>query len=142
MPLLDSHTNSFRSFKGRNKDILVRVVPAGWRQLRDLAAELTLSAGDQVTMQGLITQAINETWRSTGVRLWRNCPMYPASWSLRAEMQRTLLRERLLPNVRTKVSFLNTDAKTHFGYLDGGGDDGSGSFHFDIATLCTDGPRA
>ena len=50
------------------KGILVRVAPEGWRELRDLAAELTLSSGEQVTMQSLITQAINETLRSHGRR--------------------------------------------------------------------------
>jgi hypothetical protein len=48
------------------KGILVRVAPEGWRQLRDLAAELTLSSGDQVTMQSLITEAINETLKKHG----------------------------------------------------------------------------
>jgi hypothetical protein len=43
------------------KGILIRVNPEGWRELRDLAAELTLSSGDQVTMQSLITDAINDT---------------------------------------------------------------------------------
>lgn len=48
------------------KGILVRVAPEGWRQLRDLAAELTLDSGDQITMQSLITQAINETLKKHG----------------------------------------------------------------------------
>lgn len=43
------------------KGILIRVNPEGWRELRDLAAELTLSSGGQVTMQSLITDAINDT---------------------------------------------------------------------------------
>jgi hypothetical protein len=42
------------------KGILIRVAPEGWRQLRDLAAELTLDTGQQVTMQSLITDAIND----------------------------------------------------------------------------------
>jgi DNA-binding protein YbaB len=43
------------------KGILIRVNPKGWRELRDLAAELTLASGQQVTMQSLITDAINDT---------------------------------------------------------------------------------
>jgi hypothetical protein len=41
------------------KGVLVRLRPEGWRELRDLAAELTLSTGVQVSMQSLIVDAIN-----------------------------------------------------------------------------------
>lgn len=43
------------------KGVLVRLRPEGWRELRDLAAELTLSTGTQVSMQSLIVDAINAT---------------------------------------------------------------------------------
>lgn len=43
------------------KGVLVRLRPEGWRELRDLAAELTLSTGEQVSMQSLIVDAINQT---------------------------------------------------------------------------------
>lgn len=48
------------------KGILVRVAPEGWRELRDLAADLTISSGEQVTMQSLILDAINRTLRDNG----------------------------------------------------------------------------
>jgi len=41
------------------KGVLVRVEVAGWRQLRDLAAELTETTGDQHSMQSLIVEQIN-----------------------------------------------------------------------------------
>lgn len=43
------------------KGVLVRLNPEGWRELRDLAAELTIATGDQVSMQSLIVDAINRT---------------------------------------------------------------------------------
>ncbi len=48
------------------KGILVRVAPEGWRQLRDLAADLTISSGDQVSMQSLIVDQINKLLRENG----------------------------------------------------------------------------
>lgn len=48
------------------KGILVRVQPAGWRQLRDLAAELTEKSGEQTTMQDLLTGAINRLLKEHG----------------------------------------------------------------------------
>lgn len=48
------------------KGVLIRLQPEGWRQLRDLAAELTLSSGEQVTMQGLVSAAINDLLRQHG----------------------------------------------------------------------------
>jgi hypothetical protein len=48
------------------KGILVRVNPEGWRHLRDLAAEKTVESGDQVTMQSLITDAINDVLKRFG----------------------------------------------------------------------------
>ena len=48
------------------KGILVRVRPEGWRQVRDLAADLTISTGQQVTMQSLILEAINSLLQNNG----------------------------------------------------------------------------
>ena len=48
------------------KGILIRVETAGWRELRDLAAELTIKTGEQVSMQSLITDAINDLLRQHG----------------------------------------------------------------------------
>lgn len=48
------------------KGILIRVQPEGWRQLRDLAADLTLSSGEQVTMQSLLVDALNDLLRKNG----------------------------------------------------------------------------
>lgn len=48
------------------KGILVRVAPEGWRQLRDLAADLTVSTGQQVTVQSLVVDKINDLLREHG----------------------------------------------------------------------------
>jgi hypothetical protein len=54
------------------KGILVRVSPDGWKELRDLAADLTIanikSGADepQVSMQGLIVGAINRLLEENG----------------------------------------------------------------------------
>lgn len=48
------------------KGVLVRIQVAGWRQLRDLAAELTESTGDQHSMQSLVTDAINRLLQENG----------------------------------------------------------------------------
>lgn len=48
------------------KGILVRVAPEGWRELRDLAADLTLQSGNQVTMQSLIVGAVNDLLKENG----------------------------------------------------------------------------
>ncbi len=48
------------------KAILVRLSPEGWRSLRDLAAELTLTRGEAVTMQSLLLDSINGLLRQHG----------------------------------------------------------------------------
>lgn len=48
----------------RRKAIMVRVAPEGWRELRDLAAHLTLDRGEPVTMQSLILDQINTLLRA------------------------------------------------------------------------------
>lgn len=45
---------------------MVRVAPEGWRELRDLAAHLTLDRGEPVTMQSLILDQINGLLREHG----------------------------------------------------------------------------
>lgn len=50
----------------RRKAIMVRVAPEGWRELRDLAAHLTLDRGEPVTMQSLILDQINGLLREHG----------------------------------------------------------------------------
>jgi|TARA_R100000365_G_C2718608_1_gene51790 hypothetical protein len=48
------------------KGVLVRIQVAGWRQLRDLAAELTEQTGEQHSMQSLVTDAINRLLQENG----------------------------------------------------------------------------
>jgi len=64
------HEDGDRARRGAQPDgrkgILVRVAPEGWRALRDVAAELTLTLGDQVSMQSLIVDAINEVLKRNG----------------------------------------------------------------------------
>ena len=48
------------------KGVLIRFQPEGWRHFRDLAAELTLSTGQPVTMQSLIIDAVNDILKSNG----------------------------------------------------------------------------
>lgn len=48
------------------KGVLVRVQIAGWRQLRDLAAELTETTGEQHSMQSLIVDQINQLLKEHG----------------------------------------------------------------------------
>lgn len=48
------------------KGVLVRIDVAGWRQLRDLAAELTETTGDQHSMQSLIVEQINKLLKQHG----------------------------------------------------------------------------
>lgn len=48
------------------KGILVRVNPEGWKQLRDVAADLTISTGQAVTMQSLVVDAINRILQENG----------------------------------------------------------------------------
>lgn len=48
------------------KGVLIRFQPEGWRHFRDLAAELTLSTGQPVTMQSMIIDAVNEILKRNG----------------------------------------------------------------------------
>jgi UDP:flavonoid glycosyltransferase YjiC (YdhE family) len=50
----------------RRKAVMVRIAPEGWRELRDLAASLTIETGKPVTMQSLILDQINGLLREHG----------------------------------------------------------------------------
>lgn len=48
------------------KGVLIRMSPEGWRALRDLAADLTIQSGSQITMQSLVLDAVNDILRKNG----------------------------------------------------------------------------
>jgi hypothetical protein len=50
----------------RRKAIMVRMNPEGWKELKSLSTELTVSTGEHVTMQALATEAINTLLEAHG----------------------------------------------------------------------------